>query len=761
MSYLSKLSKFSIFLLALLTIVYSCDNRKQFVVTNPQFEGSQSCIECHEKEYNLWVGSDHDNSMDTAVAETVLGDFNNAEFTRDGFTSKFYTRDGKYYVYTQGPGGVPGEFQIAYTFGVRPLQQYLVPFPGGRLQCLQITWDTEQKRWYHLADYVYQGQDIPPDDWLYWTNNAQNWNGMCAECHSTNLKKNYDPHKHVYNTTWSEIDVSCEACHGPGSEHNRWAEIKEEIRPEVENYALMVPTSNVSSQKLVDQCAYCHARRTSLDDLVYPRDQVFDIMSPQLPIDPYYYHDGQILEEDYVYGSFTQSKMHQKSVRCTFCHDAHSLKLKFDDNRLCYQCHNEEKYGGYKHHFHKLPGEEGKALVLENGEKVVPVGEGSKCIPCHMPGKHFMGIDYRRDHSMRIPRPDLSDKLGTPNACTHCHTDQSNAWAAGYTQTWYGEPTRYHFGETMFRAANNDTSVVTDLLSLVDDDNTSGIIKAAGVYYLRMYPGNNDKIREKLRGEDPLVRREAIRNFVPQDGEDLALSVAPLLKDTTRMIRIEAAYKLSVVPMENFDTTYQKLLKSGIQEYIAAMEYSADFAASRHNLGNIYSNLGQTQKAIENYEEAIRIDSLFYPAMMNLAMVYNKVERNEEALRLLKHVVVSNDEMGEAWYSLGLLQSEMGKYDESIISLEKAGELMPDRTRVWFNLFRLLEFKQKLIEAEKTLNLCLNLEPQNLEFLSAKIEFLLKQGRDKDAVPVALTILEFYPDIQDREVIEDFIQRTK
>ncbi len=745
----------------LLSVVFSCNRVEHFRVVDPQFEGSKSCIECHEKEYALWVGSDHDNAMDTAIAETVLGDFNNAEFTRNGFTSRFYSRNGKYYVYTKGPGGVPGEFQIAYTFGVRPLQQYLVPFPGGRLQCLQITWDTEQKRWYHLADYVYSGQDIPPDDWLYWTNNGQNWNAMCAECHSTNLRKNFDPHTKIYNTTWSEIDVSCEACHGPGSEHSRWADIDEKKRPYVNNYALMVPTSNISSQKLVDQCAYCHARRTSLDNLVYPRDQVFDIISPQLPIAPYYYHDGQILEEDYVYGSFTQSKMHKQRVRCTFCHDAHSLKLKFDDNRLCYQCHVKEKYSGYKHHFHKLPGEEGAALVIEDGNKIVPVGEGSKCIPCHMPGKHFMGVDYRRDHSMRIPRPDLSDKLGTPNACVHCHTDQTNAWAAEYTQKWYGKPTRYHFGETMFRAANNDTTVVTDLLWLINDENAGGIVRAAGVYYLGMYPGNNNKLREKLSDENPIVRREAVRNFTPESIEDLVTSVAPLLKDTTRMIRIEAAYKLSGVPMDNFDTTDQILMKRSIQDYIKAMEYSADFSASRHNLGNIYSNIGQTDKAIENYKEAIRIDSLFYPSLMNLAMVYNRTGSNNKALKLLQHVVQYNPELGDAWYSLGLLQSEMGDYDNSIKSLEMAAELMPDRPRIWFNLFRLHDFKQENYKAENTLNRSLDLEPQNIEFLSAKVELLIKLGREKEAVDVAKKILEYHPNISDKDVVEDFIIRVE
>lgn len=753
---------FRLLLFIIIVIAFSCDTNETFTITDPKFAGSQTCVECHEKEYHLWLDSDHDNAMDTAIAETVLGDFNNAEFTRNGFTSRFYIRDGKFYVYTEGPGGVSGEFQIAYTFGVRPLQQYLVPFPGGRLQCLQITWDTEKNKWYHLADYVYEGQDIPPQDWLYWTNNGQNWNGMCAECHSTNLRKNYDPVAHIYNTTWSEIDVSCEACHGPGSEHNRWAEIKENERPAVDNYALVVQTSNISSQKLVDQCAYCHARRSSFDDLVHPRDQVFDIMSPQLPVDPYYFHDGQICEEDYVYGSFTQSKMHQNSVRCTYCHDPHSLKLKFDDNKLCYQCHKQEKYGGYNHHYHKLPGEDGVPLTLANGN-IVPVGEGAKCIPCHMPGRYFMGIDYRRDHSMRVPRPDLSDKLGTPNACTHCHTDKSNEWAAGYTKAWYGEPTRYHFGETMFRAANQDSTVVKDLISLVDDNNTAGIVKAAGVYYLGQYPGiqNNDKIREKLSDKDPLVRRESIRNFSPESMEDLILSVSPLLSDTTKMIRMEAAYKLSQVPIQSLDTTSQKLLNSGIDEYIKAMEYSADFAASRHNLGNIYSNIGNIEKAIENYKEAIRIDSLFYPSQINLAMLLNSKGENTEALDILQYVVESDPDFGDAWYSLGLLQSELGQYDESIISLKKATELLPERSRIWFNLYNLLDFKQKQKEAESALNKCIELVPKNLEYLMAKIEFLIKNGREMDAVDVAKTILEYYPDIEDKEVLEEFIQRRE
>jgi predicted CXXCH cytochrome family protein len=751
-------AQYFLFLFSLFIIISSCDRKPKFIVAESLFVGSKTCIECHEKEYHSWKHSDHDNAMDTAIVTTVLGDFNNAEFERDGFTSRFYIKDDKYYVHTQGPGGKPGDFQIAYTFGVRPLQQYLIPFEDGRYQCLQITWDTEKGQWYHLGDSVYKDQEILPDDWLYWTNNAQNWNGMCAECHSTNLQKNYNLETHVYTTTWSEIDVSCEACHGPGSEHNRWSEIDSLSRPEIDNYGLAVQTSNITSVQLVNQCAYCHARRTSFGDFVHPHDELFDIISPQLPIDPFYYHDGQIKEEDYVYASFTQSKMHKNNVRCTNCHDPHSLKLKYDGNNLCYQCHKQEDYEGYNHHFHSMYNEEGEPLVLENGE-VLYVGEGSQCITCHMPGQYFMGVDYRRDHSMRIPRPDLSDKLGTPNACIQCHTDKSNSWAASYTEEWYSRSTRYHFGETMFKASINDTIAITMLIDILNDEKSSTLIMASATRYLANFPGGETQKlnRELLSREGPLVRREAVRNFVPADIEDLKTMIFPLLDDSTLMVRMEATSRLSVLNLWELDSLKAIKLSNSIEEYILASEYSADFSGSRHNLGNLYSNIGENEKAIENYKEAIRIDNQFYPAKINLAMLFNRIGKNKEAEGLLMEVVDDNHEMGDAYYSLGLLQSEMGNYDKSIVNLKKATELLPERSRIWFNLYNLFDFKNNITEAQNALNKCLELEPRNIEFLYAKIEFLLKQQREKEAVEVAKKVLEYYPDTQDKKDLQNFI----
>ena len=303
------------------------------------FVGSRKCMDCHKKEYDQWQNSHHDHAMDVADNRTVLGDFNNAVFESHGVTSRFYRREGQFFVHTQGPSGKLGEFEITHTFGWYPLQQYLVPFPGGRLQCLPIAWDAREKRWYHL----YPNEGIDPEDWLYWTNAGQNWNGMCAECHSTNLKKNYDVRRDTYQTTWSEIDVGCEACHGPGSLHVKWAEMPDMARPQVANDDLVVKTSKLRSRELVELCAPCHSRRAILGDYTHVEPDLLDSLLPSLLTPELYFSDGQILEEVYVYGSFTQSKMYHRDVRCSDCHDVHSARLIKEGNDLCLQCHRAEE----------------------------------------------------------------------------------------------------------------------------------------------------------------------------------------------------------------------------------------------------------------------------------------------------------------------------------------------------------------------------------------------------------------------------------
>ena len=403
-------------------------DKTNIIEKTPEYVGRNTCIECHQVEYNDWKGSDHDLAMDYATDSTVLGDFNNATLIRNNQTHKFYKKGNKFFVYTDGEDGKMHEYEVKYVFGYSPLQQYLVEFEGGRLQTLALTWNTIEKNWYYMPDAVYQDEDVDHTNWLHWTNQAQNWNSMCADCHSTNLKKGYDPHTDTYHTTWFEINVSCEACHGPASEHLAWANLPEYARKNIKNTGLVIQTSGINNKQYVDNCARCHSRRNTLGDFDPHTNNIYNHMIPLLPVEPNYYIDGQIKNEDYVYGSFTHSRMFMNDVKCNDCHNVHSGKLLFEDNALCLQCHKADDYDTKSHTFHKGFGESGEAVISDAGIKF-EVGSGTLCINCHMHGQNYMGVDYRRDHSFRIPRPDLSTKNGTPNACIQCHKDTSNQWA--------------------------------------------------------------------------------------------------------------------------------------------------------------------------------------------------------------------------------------------------------------------------------------------------------------------------------------------
>jgi len=699
------------------------------------FVGSTKCMDCHKKEYDKWQGSHHDHAMAVANDETVLGDFNKAVFEIHGVTSRFYRKDGKFFAYTQGPDSKMGEFEITHTFGWYPLQQYLVPFPGGRLQCLPIAWDVREKKWYHL----YPKGPMDPKDWLYWTNAGQNWNGMCAECHSTNLKKNYDIKTDTYQTTWSDINVGCEACHGPGSLHVEWAELPDMARPRLENYDLLVKTSGLGSRKLVELCAPCHSRRAILSDYTHAEPDLLDSMLPSLLTPGLYFPDGQILDEVYVYGSFTQSKMYHRDVRCSDCHDVHSLKLVKDGNDLCLQCHRADEYDTKEHHFHKKKGEKGEPIRTKTGEALFDVGTGAECVQCHMPGRYYMGIDYRPDHSIRIPRPDLSVKMGTPNACNRCHEDETAQWADEYITKWYGPGRRHHYGATIQAGRNGMPGAHKDLIRVAVDPLYPVIVRATALSLLKAFPGEETTRAYELAlmDDEALIRRTAIEGLNASHIKRQAGLISPLLYDPVKAVRIEAASKLAGGPSKHLDPNEQEVFRGDLNEFVASMEYSGDFAFGRYNLGNLYVALKRPEDAIQNYQAAIEIDDLFYPAKVNLAMLYNRLGKNNEAERLLREVVQAHPQMFELKYSLGLLLAEQKKYHEASSYLSSAARGLPKRSRIHYNSGLILDYLRRDTAAETALMRALELEPDNMDYLKVLAEFYLKRKRYEEAKKMA------------------------
>ena len=708
------------------------------------FVGTLKCKGCHKNEYDKWQGSHHDHAMDVANAETVLGNFNNAEFERHGVTSRFYKKDQKFYVHTQGPDGKMGEFEITHTFGWYPLQQYLAPFSGGRLQCLPIAWDVPKKKWYHLNP----DKPVNPTDWLYWTNAGQNWNGMCAECHSTNLKKNYDIKSDTYQTTWSDIDVGCEACHGHGSRHVQWAELPDMARPQVENYDLAVKTSGLDSRELVELCAPCHARRAILGDYTHAEPDLLDSLLPSLLTPELYFSDGQILDEVYVYGSFTQSKMYHRDVRCSDCHQVHSIKLIKEGNDLCLQCHRADEYNTRAHYFHKKKGEKGEPIKAADGSVLFDIGTGTECIQCHMPGRYYMGIDYRPDHGFRIPRPDLTAKIGTPNACNRCHVDKTAQWADDYITKWYGPGRKHHYATVIESGRSRMPEAREDLLRLAVDPLYPVIVRATALSLLTAFPGEETTRAHalSLMDEEALIRRTAVSGLNLSDMSRQIKLMSPLLYDPVKAVRNEATSRLAGEPSKHLDANQKKVFLSALKDYIASMEYSGDFAFGRYNLGNLYAELNQRDDAIRNYLAAIKIDDLFYPAKVNLAMLYNQSGDNDKAERLLRKVVTDHPELYNISYSLGLLLAEKKQYYEALVYLKKAAGGMPGHARAHYNLGLLLQYLKRDVDAEAALITALDLETENMDYMYALTEFYLKRGKFQQAKKIAESIVKKHPD---------------
>jgi Tfp pilus assembly protein PilF len=476
-----------------------------------------------------------------------------------------------------------------------------------------------------------------------------------------------------------------------------------------------------------------------------------------------YYADGQIKDEVYVYGSFVQSKMYANDVHCSDCHNVHTIKLHQKGNKLCLQCHQAALYDSKDHHFHKQEGEVGEAIRTANGKILFEVGTGAECVQCHMPGRMYMVNDYRPDHSIRIPRPDLSIGLGTPNGCNRCHVDKTNEWSAGYTKKWYGSKKKYHYGSTFSAARNVEPQAKMELIKIVSDNLSPALVRATALSLLGRYQGDDGiaSFRLGLASDEAVLRRTALM-FLPlfSSGEWIRM-VGALLDDPVKGVRIEAARALTRLPADRLAKRWQEPYKKALGEFEAIALYSGDFAASRLNLGALYSYLGQTDKAEEQFIKAASIDRDFYTARTNLAVLYSRQGKNDLAEEQLRKALTVNPDLPDINYSLGLLLSEQKRYEEAAEHLSKAAAGMPDNARAHYNLGQLLAFLHQDEEAEIALRRTIEIDPGNMNYLQAIARFYLATGKFSQAGDVAEQMITVNPDNQIGRQLLNFINENR
>ena len=726
------------------------------------YAGSGACRDCHMREYGLWAGSQHSRAMQGADSKSVLGDFEGTSFRYAGVTSTFFRRGGQYWVRTDDADGKLRDFQIKYTFGVAPLQQYLIEMPDGRIQALTIAWDSRAKRdggqrWFHL----YPDERIDHTDDLHWTGRLMNWNFMCADCHSTDVRKGYDAAHDRFQTTWSEIDVGCEACHGPGSLHVSWAKTPPAARPDENGLTVhffersgarwnLDPATGQPKRSEprmtsieIDVCAQCHSRRAQIAEDYRPGAPFEDYYVPSVLTPGLYWPDGQQRDEVYIHASFLQSRMANAGVTCADCHEPHGQKVRAPGNRMCLQCHAPIRYDAPEHHFHKMD------------------TAAAQCVACHMAQTTYMVVDPRRDHSFRVPRPDRSARMGVPNVCSGCHRDRTPGWADEQIRKRTARrPAGFQtFADAFYSSESSEPSAPEALRRIADDGTKPPMVRASALARLAGMPGPAALAAADghLNDPDPAVRRSALAVLESLPPEQRLARLTPLLRDARRSVRIQAAWLLAPVSGALAGTADADSFARAVDEFIAARRYLADRPDDRTTLGSFFAQLGRRSEAVAEYRAALRLAPKYTPAYVNLSDLQREEGKEADAERTLREGLALLPRDAMLHHALGLSLARSGRTSEAFEELKGAAQLSPN-ARFAYAYAVALHSAGRVDEAIAALERARAREPRDRDVLFALATFHRDAGRTSDAVRYAEELRRAHPDDPEARALVSSLQ---
>lgn len=662
--------------------------------------------------------------MQAVSDSTILGDFSGSRYAADGVNSVFFKKGSDYILNTEGSDGRYHDYKVRYVFGYFPLQQYLIETQGGRLQSSRQSWNSRNKKWFHQ----YPGEHIHFRDWLHWTGNSQNWNTMCASCHSTNFKKNYNFERDSYSSSFSEMNVACETCHGPGSKHLAYVQSESYANGGRVKHAWLEYGKEPNNQDQLRSCVPCHTRKTDLAAEYHSSSEVLDNWIPELISSENYFADGQIMGEDYEYGSFVQSKMYKHGVKCSDCHNPHSGKIRKTGNTLCLSCH-QPKYGTEAHHFHKIS------------------GEGSQCVNCHMPQKTYMGNDHRRDHSFRIPRPDQSLVYKTPNACNTCHSNRTTAWAASAIQNRYGNNRAYHFSDDLLPASASGPETRAHALKLAADTSQPEIARATAVFYLGKFSDLQtcEALLKYSKDEQAMLRYQAFRALQNFPAENWLADASHGLTDKVKAVRIAAADLYHLAGELRLPSNAKKAYNLANAENKAYLHYQRDFAVGNVMVADYYLQESDYKNAIVHYLRGLQKDSLMNYPRLNLASAYNGVGLNQNALAVLNQAAQLDPENESMLYKLALIRYEMGDPTGSDSCFKKALATGKASAEVYYNYGLLLQQNNNNQQAESILLKGHAIFPVSSKLLFALSSFYLQKGQTAKALHYGRALYQSEP----------------
>ncbi|WP_095079149.1 tetratricopeptide repeat protein [Pseudomonas sp. Irchel s3h17] len=686
----------------------------------------QQCQGCHSEQVKDWQGSHHQLAMQVADAGTVLANFDNSTFKGEKETTRFFRKDDGFWVNTPGADGRNADFKVAYTFGVAPLQQYLIEVGEGRLQALGVAWDTEKNRWFHL----YPGQGVNFKNPLHWSKPNQNANFMCVECHTTGYKRNFNAASNTFASQWNSLGVGCQACHGPASNHLEWAGKKGDLIHA--GFAVDLKDKNATTE--IETCARCHARRAPLGDGYTVGKRLMDDYLPSVLTRELYALDGKIKDEVFEHGSFLQSKMADKGVRCSNCHNPHSTELKAQGNGVCLQCHNTAGKT-------TVAGVDGKGLQAKNYDspehhRHVAGQPGSQCVDCHMPGKFYMGNDFRHDHSFSLPNPVRAKQLGTPDACLTCHQGKAGDKVTEQFKLWNANPVAQapRYDESLWQVRTGQPGAAQALYEQLQRSNLPAIQRATLLAELALYPSEQAlKLASKdLGNHDPQVRESAIHAvsaFLPP-AERVTL-FTPLLGDPVKAIRIAAARDL--LSVANTLGVAQAQWKAAIDEYEQVQSSLAERAEANLNLAMLYQASGRSAEVEPQLRAALQRDPDFFPALVTLVQWLESRGRKEEAQTLLAASLKEHPDAALLQHTQGLALIRAGKTAQAMPALRNAARLEPLNAQYGYVLAVALYEGGKIDEACALLEKLVKQQPANRNARLSLIQYYLDNGQEPKA----------------------------
>ena len=690
------------------------------------YAGSSTCIECHEAAYTDWMDSNHGMAEREYQEEMDKKAFAPKQTLKHGKdeSETFLDAKGVASILTRGLGNQRKIYPVVRIIGHNPLRQFLVPAPGGRLQTCDVSYDPHKNE---LFD-VYGEEEREPGDWGHWTGQGMNWNAMCAACHNTRLRKNYNPQTNSYHTKMAEMSVGCESCHGPMKDHVQW---HKNPPPGVSKDAKDPTIKRQTRDQMLETCAACHARRGEISGDLVPGESFYDHFSLTVTDETDIYHpDGQVRDENYEFASFLSSKMHHAGVRCVDCHEPHSGKRLIQGNMLCMRCH--------------AGGTEPPATVIDplTHGRHAEGSAGNDCTSCHMPTTTYMQRHPRHDHGFTIPDPLLTQQFNVPNACNKCHTDKTTDWALEATQKWWGpkmdRKTRTR-ATLIAKARLGDAEAREGLVSLLGSDEIPHW-KASATLLLDRWihePAVQNAVSAQLQHAHPIVRQSAIRTLEPllQNGS-IRSTIEPLLDDPVRGVRVSAAWALR--DSLNLDSAAGKDLQH-------MLHWNADQPSGQMQLAQFDFAQRNTTSAIQHMETAIRWDPNSPPFHHDLAMIYSTTGQTQLAITKLRDAIKLAPNHAEYHYELGLTLSETGDMASVITSLQEAVRLNPTLARAWYNLGLAKNGQGDIPGALEALQRGELADPRDPGIPYARATILAQQGRKQEAIHALDTALRIAP----------------